>query len=87
MHNNKNVKNIYLKIILNKCKILFKICTTIGFIFIIKDKIIIKIDNQFKESFYQNNIDFSKYNSTYKILTNFYPEYFMNQTSFNLKVH
>ena len=83
IHNNKNVKNIYLRNILNKCKIILKICTTIGIIFMIKDKIVIKIDNEYKESLYQNNIEFSTYNYTYKILAIFYPDYYLNKTDFN----
>ena len=40
IHNNKNVKNTHLRNILNKCKIILEISTTIGIIFMIKDKIV-----------------------------------------------
>ena len=53
-------------------EIIVKIFIFYGFLSLFNETKIIKIDNEIKESLYQNNLDFSKYETQYKTIAIYY---------------
>lgn len=53
-------------------EIIVKIFIFYGFLSLFNETKIIKIENEIKESFYQNNLDFSKFETKYKIIAIYY---------------
>jgi hypothetical protein len=54
-------------------EILIKIFIFYGFLSLFNETKIIKIDNEIKESLYQNNYDFSQFETKHKIIAIYYP--------------
>ena len=49
---------------------------------LVKIQKVLKINNLVNESLYQNNLDFSKFNTKYKILAIYYPQNYINQIAY-----
>ena len=57
-----------------------------GFLYLINQEKVIKIDNLINESFYQNNQDFSQYQTKYKCIAIFYPNNNSSLTNHNKEI-
>ena len=71
-------KALYIKLIIMLSKLKLKIIIFFISLLLINIKKIIKIDNLINEVAYQDDFNFSKYETKYKILSIFYPDNFFN---------
>ena len=60
--------------------ILIRFCIFFIFLSLINEGKVIKIDNIINDSLYQENLNFSSFETKYKVLAIFYPDYIINKT-------
>ena len=56
----------------------------LGLLSFVNRKMVMKLDNIIIDSMYENDIDFSKYNTNYKIITLFYPDNYLKQKDISI---
>ena len=56
----------------------------LGLLSFVNRKMVMKLDNIIIDSMYENDIDFSKYNTNYKIITLFYPDNYLKQNDISI---